>query len=156
MTFRSGTLMCRPMRSALLAALALGLVTAATAVAEPPDPCALLTTAAVTRALGYKVQDPAPGGNRLVRTCTWEGPSIGYRGTHPSLTLQASQLSRTAFNRGHLTGPVPGLGPASFEVLNGAYVSVWQGGVNLTFVFTQASTTPKLTVALVKTALKHL
>lgn len=143
------------MRFVLLAALALGLAPAAMAVSETPDPCALLTNAAVTKALGYKVQDHTSSGSRLVRTCTWEGPAIGYSGTHPRLMVQASRMSEAVFNSGHRAGPVPGLGPASFEGLNGAYVSVWQRGVNLTFQFTQASPTSTSTVALVKIALKR-
>ena len=113
------------MRCVLLAALALGLAPAAMAVAAPPDPCALLTNTAVTTALGYKVQDHTSGGNRLVRTCTWEGPAIGYSGTHPRLMVQASRMSEAAFNKGHRAAPVPGLGPTSFEGLGGSIVSVW-------------------------------
>jgi hypothetical protein len=65
-------------------------------------------------------------------------------------------VSEGNFNQGHRAGPVPGLGPASFEGMNGAFVSVWRRGVGLTFLITQAATTPALTVALVKSALEHL
>ncbi len=138
--------------------LALSAVSAASA-ARPPDPCALLTNAQVTKAIGYKValHSTGPGLTGLYRSCTWSGPAIGFTQSRPSLMLQTSRLSKARFlngAQGHAL--IAGLRGPGYELMDGNIVLAWNDGVALMFEFEQAQTTPKSTLVVVGQALAKL
>ncbi len=138
--------------------LALSAVSAASA-ARPPDPCALLTNAQVTKAIGYKValHRSGPGLTPFYRSCTWSGPAIGFTQSRPSLMLQTSRLSKARFlngAQGHAL--IAGLGGPGYELMDGNIVLAWRDGVALMFELVQAQTTPKSTLVVVGQALAKL
>jgi hypothetical protein len=138
--------------------LALSAVSAASG-ARPPDPCALLSNAQVTKAIGYKVElhSTGPGLTGLYRSCTWSGPAIGFTQSRPSLILQASRLAKAKFLKGaqgHAL--ISGLAGPGYELMDGNIVLAWNDGVALMFEFEQAQTTPKSTLVVVSQALAKL
>jgi hypothetical protein len=138
-------------------ALALSLVGSATAGASRLDPCGLVTNAQVSKAIGYKVQERAAGGNRMAPSCKWSGTPIGFLQTRPSLMIMARRMTESQFTKGSggAGTPIVGLGGPGYEALNGAFVVAWRHGVALTFDFTQTQATPKTTLVLVSTALAN-
>ncbi len=137
--------------------LAVSLAWPATAGASRLDPCRLLTNAQVSKAIGYKVQERAAGGNRLMPSCIWSGPAIGFLQTRPGLMIQARRMSEAQFMKGSLGSgtPIAGLGGPGYEMMNGTFLFAWRNGVALTFEFSQTQATPTTTLVLVSTALAN-
>ena len=134
-------------------------MSSAASAARPPDPCALLTNAQVTKAIGYKValHSSGPGLTPFYRSCTWSGPAIGFTQSRPSLMLQTSRLSKARFlegAQGHVL--IAGLGGPGYELMDGNIVLAWRDGVALMFELVQAQTTPKSTLVVVSQALAKL
>jgi hypothetical protein len=133
--------------------------------AKVPAPCSLLTDAQVAKALGYPIQSRSAATQRVagqslsLPTCVWSAPPIGYAQTQPSLRVDALAESRARFIKlaaadNLLTSP--GFGAPTYVMLNGSIIETWARGVELTFMFQQAATTPKATIALVKDALARV
>jgi hypothetical protein len=145
------------MRVLLPLILALSVAPIGFAGSKPPDPCTLLTSAEVTKAIGYKVQMHTTGGSGFYRSCTWSGPAIGFTQSRPSLMLQANRLTKARFLKGAAGHAlISGLGGPGYELMNGNIVLAWRNGVALMFEFAQAQATPKSTLVVVSDALANL
>ncbi|HEX4518815.1 MAG TPA: hypothetical protein VH063_04450 [Gaiellaceae bacterium] len=145
------------MRALLALGVALVIAPAGAAASKTPDPCGLLTSAQVTKAIGYKVQGHTAGGNALSRSCTWSAAPIGFTQSRPDLMLQASRLTKAKFLSGAAGhAPIAGLGGPGYELMNGSIVLAWRNGVALMFEFVQTQATPKSTLVVVSNALANL
>jgi hypothetical protein len=155
-TFGIDTLEEAGMRFLVPVVLALSVVSTASA-ARPPDPCALLTSAQVTKAIGYKVALHTAGGTGLSRSCTWSGPAIGFTQSRPSMMVQANRLSKAKFLQGAAGHDlITGLPGPAYELMNGTIVLAWRNGITLMFEFVQTQATPKTTLVVVGNALAKL
>jgi hypothetical protein len=141
--------------------VALALALAPSASAALPNPCALLTNAQVAKIFGSKVETRTVGGNRLYRTCTWDGPGLGtYGGTHPQLMLQVTHGTKGQFDKSAKRTPgavrVNGLGEAAFTANNDQMLYVLQHGTLLSFFSTAFTTSIQVDKSLARAALKRL
>jgi hypothetical protein len=155
-TFGIDTLDAVGMRFLVAVTLSLSLVSTASA-ARPPDPCALLTSAQVTKAIGYKIALHTSGGSGFYRSCTWSGPAMGFIQSRPSLMLQANRVTKAKFLQGAAGHAlIGGLGSPGYELMNGNIVLAWRNGVALMFELDQTQATPKSTLVVVGQALARL
>jgi hypothetical protein len=86
-------------------------------------------------------------------------PPIGYSQSQPNLQVEAVAVSKARFNKAGAENHLPlapGFGAPTYVLLNGSIIQTWKNGIELTFMFQQAATTPKATIALVKEALTRL
>src|SRR5690348_16464911 len=126
---RPGRGVRRVVTSAAALATVGGMLTAR-AVAAPavPNPCSLLTSADVSKALGWKV-DSRQSLTAPYRRCDWYGKIPG-----PVLILQVAPTTEAQFKHAeslaHASRPVTGVGSLAFTVGAGrGLLDVWTNGL---------------------------
>ena len=133
--------------AAILAAPVLG-------AAQPPDPCALITTTDASTALGAT---PPKARAKLVkgtRSCT-------YTVKKKSMTVQTRRVpSQAAFDRSAkatkgVVFPMQGVGAPAYSV-DGTTILVWQHGTQVTITFAGVQPFVATQQALAKTAVGRL
>ena len=129
-------------------------IAGASAAAEPPDPCVLITTTDASTALGGmppKAKSKAVG---VYRSCT-------YAVKKKTLTVQTRKLSSQSVfdksakaNKG-IVVPIQGVGADAWSA-NGTLLLVWENGTEITMTFAGVEPFVATQQSLAKTALGRL
>ncbi len=129
-------------------------VAAASAVAEPPDPCVLITTSDAATALGGTPPKARAKTVGSYRSCT-------YAVKKKTMTVQTRKLSsQSAFdksaraNKG-IVVPIQGIGADAWSA-NGTLLLVWKNGTEITMTFAGVEPFVATQQSLAKTALGRL
>jgi hypothetical protein len=140
----------------LLAVLVLVAAAAAAvpALAEPPDPCVLITTVDASTALGSTPAKPRTRNVGLSQSCT-------YTVRKESLTVAVRPVSsQAAFDRDAKASkgvvvPISGVGADAWSA-NGTTLLVWKNGTEITLTFVGVTPFVATQQALAKTAVGRL
>jgi hypothetical protein len=137
-----------------------------------PNPCALLRTAEVAKAVGDTIQSRAPGGYDDPHSCTWNGVPYGtFMTSTPTLTLAVAEVTEAQFKRSSIAivpGAEPGtmgraqgrlvkhLGDLAYSMPAGADLIVWYRGTMLDLSSNALVSPLESEEALAEIALKRL
>jgi len=122
----------RPVIRALVVVAILAAVAASGASAAAKSPCALVTAADATKALGAKVGKPKLQNLGEFVSCFY---SAGLR----SVTVQSRSISRSDFDKSAKANPGPvkhlaGIGSDAYSVGGGSTLLLWKNGTAVTLL----------------------
>ena len=146
------------MRWLLTGATLLGvasLVAAPAALAEPPDPCVLISVADASTVLGATPPKSKAQTLGLYRSCT-------YTVKKKTLTVKTCKVAKkSAFEKSAKATPggvfpIHGVGADAFSAGGGTVLLVWANGVEVTFVFGGINPFVATQQSLAKTAVGRL
>ena len=123
-------------------------------VAEPPDPCLLVTASDASKVLGATPPKPKTTPMGVALSCT-------YAIKKQAMTIETTRVAtQSAFDKAAkktgLAIPIQGAGADAWSVSEGKGLLVWKSGVEISFTFVGVSPFVATQQSLAKTAVGRL
>ena len=123
-------------------------------VAEPPDPCLLVTASDASKVLGATPPKPRTKTVGITRSCTYVSKKKTMTVVTTRVATQAA-FDKAAMKTG-LAIPIQGVGADAWSVSEGKGLLVWRSGVEIAFSFVGVSPFVGTQQSLAKSAIGRL